>query len=135
MNKEEVMRILPHRDNMLLLDEVSLIGKTACGKYRVRGDEWFFGGGAAGKTVPGPLLCEMMGQAACVLLGGDAASSLPYLTSLKGMRFTGGVYPGDLFETECVLVKSAGPFYFAQAKGFVNRDLRVSGEFSFALIK
>ena len=32
MNKEEIKNILPHRDNMLLLDEVELIDGVAHGK-------------------------------------------------------------------------------------------------------
>ena len=44
MNKEEIMNILPHRDNMLLLDDVENIDGTAVGHYLVRGDEFFLKG-------------------------------------------------------------------------------------------
>ena len=38
MNQEEIKKILPHRDKMLLLDEVTQEGDTARGRYYVRGD-------------------------------------------------------------------------------------------------
>ena len=39
MNKEEIMQILPHRDNMLLVDEVNIIDGASCGKKYITGDE------------------------------------------------------------------------------------------------
>ena len=38
MNREEIKELLPHREPMLLLDQVTLEADTACGAYRVRGD-------------------------------------------------------------------------------------------------
>ena len=39
MNKEEIKKILPHREPMLLVDEGKLIDGKACGKCHIRGDE------------------------------------------------------------------------------------------------
>ena len=44
MNREEIKNILPHRDNMLLLDEVELKDNVACGRLKITGDEWFLKG-------------------------------------------------------------------------------------------
>lgn len=41
MDRKEIMDILPHRNSMLLLDEVQESGGVAVGHYRVRGDEFF----------------------------------------------------------------------------------------------
>ena len=43
MNKEEIKNIIPHRDSMLLLDEVTVDeeGRAIGIKYIV-GDEWLF---------------------------------------------------------------------------------------------
>ena len=42
MNKEEIMQILPHREDMLLVDEIDVVEDGTCiGKYTVKGDEFF----------------------------------------------------------------------------------------------
>ena len=53
MTQEEIKKILPHRDKMLLVDEAELCQDsldengqpTRCrGSYPIRGDEWFLQG-------------------------------------------------------------------------------------------
>ena len=44
MNQEELMKILPHRRSMLLVEEATVEDGKAHGKYHVRGDEWFLDG-------------------------------------------------------------------------------------------
>ena len=44
MNQEEIKQILPHRDNMLLIEEVHEEDGYACASYHVRGDEFFLKG-------------------------------------------------------------------------------------------
>ena len=70
MNQEEIKKILPHRDNMLLVEEAEKIDDvTSKGRYTIKGDEFFLQGHFPGNpVVPGVILCEMMGQslAACL---------------------------------------------------------------------
>ena len=84
--------------------------------------------------VPGVVLCEMMGQACCVLLSDRARGKTPYFTGLNNVKFKRTVLPGDTLELECEIEKEKGPFCFAKGKGRVDGKLAVSGEFSFALI-
>ncbi|NLD18977.1 MAG: beta-hydroxyacyl-ACP dehydratase [Clostridiales bacterium] len=137
MNKEQLMEILPHRDNMLLVEEAFVEENKSHGKYHVRGDEWFLKGHFPGKpVVPGVILCEMMAQSTCVLLQGEMDEGMtPFFTGLKEVRFRNPVLPGDTFETECEIIGKKPPFYFAKGKGFVDGKLCVKAEFSFALMK
>lgn len=136
MNKSEIMTILPHRDNMLLIDEAELIDNKANAKYHVRGDEWFLNGHFPGNpVVPGVILCEILAQSTCVLLAGKTEGAIPYFTGIENARFKSPVKPGDTIETECVITKEKPPFYFAEGQGYVNGKLCVKAAFSFALIK
>lgn len=136
MNQEEIKRILPHRDNMLLLSEVERDGDDAVGKYMVRGDEFFLQGHFPGNPiVPGVILCEILAQSACVLLADVMTEGkTPMYTGLDKVRFKSPVKPGDTFETRCRLKRSMPPFYFAEGTGSVNGKVCITAEFSFAVV-
>jgi len=136
MNQEEIKKILPHRDNMLLVDEVELHDNTAYGKKTIGEDEWFLKGHFPGNpVVPGVILCEILAQSTCVLLSSQMEENItPYFTGLNNVKFRNSVLIGNTFETECTLTKSKGMFYWASGKGYVNGKLCVSAEFSFALV-
>ena len=84
MNKEEIKNLLPHRGNMLLLDEAHLDGETAFGMKKITGDEWFLDGHFPDNpVVPGVILCEILAQSVCVLMAGKMESdSLPFSPGL-----------------------------------------------------
>lgn len=135
MNREEIMKILPHRDDMLLLDDAENIDGNAVGHYTVRGDEFFLNGHfPKNPIVPGVILCEILAQSACVLMQ-DAISEgkLPVYTGLNNVKFRSPVRPGDRIETRCCIKRAKPPFYFAQGTVTVDGRLCVSAEFSFAV--
>lgn len=135
MTKEELKNILPHRDNMLLLDEAYIEDDCAHGKVTIRGDEWFLGGHFPNNpVVPGVMLCEMMAQSTCVLLADKLKENeLPFFTGLDKVKFRKPVTVGDTIHFICQLGRSKPPFYFAEGKGYVGENLSVEAKFSFAL--
>lgn len=137
MNREEIMQILPHREPMLLLDDVEKVGDEAVAHYTVRGDEFFLKGHFPGNPiVPGVILCEMLAQSACVLMLDLAGEGmLPVYTGLNKVKFRGMVKPGDTVEMKCHITKSRPPFYFAEGTVTSHGKRCVSAEFSFAVTK
>lgn len=135
MDKEAIKSLLPHREPMLLIDEVWLEGGEAVATYTVRGDEWFLQGHFPGNpVVPGVILCEMMGQSACVLVAQDGDFT-PYFSGLDQVRFRNKVVPGDKIVFRSRLDRSKGPFYFIKSSGSVDGKICVSGDLSFAVVR
>ena len=135
MNRDELKKILPHREPMLLVDQAEKNEDgSATGRYQVRGDEWFLKGHfPENPVVPGVILCEIMAQTCCVLFSDDSQKT-PYFTGLNKVKFREKVIPEDTLEITCSIVASKPPFYFAKGVGKVNGKVAVSGEFSFALM-
>lgn len=135
MIEYNVLELLPHRDAMLLLDQVFLDGEVAVGKKRFRGDEWFFQGHYPGNPiVPGVILCEVLGQSACALFKDQLQGKLPYFTGLDKVKFKNPVLPGDELTTRVECVRSMANVYFIKAEGYVGDTLCVSGQLSFAVV-
>jgi len=139
MDRDAIKNILPHREPMLLIDEVALQDGISVGKYHVRGDEFFLQGHFPGNpVVPGVILCEMMAQSSCLLVNWDSAADekyTPYFTSLNKVRFKNKVIPGNTITFKCELISKKEPFYFIKGSGYVDETLCVSGELTFAVIK
>lgn len=135
MNREEIKKILPHREPMLLLDDAENTDGVSIGHYTVRGDEFFLQGHFPDHPiVPGVILCEILAQSACVLLEETIAEgNLPVYTGLDKVRFRAPVRLGDTIETKCRITKVKSPFYFAEGTASVNGKICVSAEFSFAV--
>ena len=135
MNKEEIKKILPHREPMLLVDEVELADGKSLGKCHIRGDEYFLQGHFPGNpVVPGVIQCEMMAQTCCVLLVEAVKGHTPLYTGLDKVRFKGQVKPGDTIVFHCSATGQRGPFCFAKGEGRVNGKLVVKGDLSFAIV-
>ena len=136
MNREEIKEILPHREPMLLVDEVHQNEDgTVTGSYHVRGDEFFLQGHFPGNPiVPGVMLCEMAAQCSCLLMADKVRGKTTLYAGMNNVKFKNPVRIGDTVEFTCAHIRSIGPFHFMKAEGRNNGKIAVSGEFSFALV-
>ena len=130
------MKILPHRDPMLLVDEV-WVDEENCshGHYTVRGDEFFLQGHFPGNPiVPGVILCEMMAQNCSLMFAEYLKGKVPLFSGLEKVRFKNPVKPGDRVEFVCRTIKHRGPFFFTEGEGTVDGKLCVKASMSFAIV-
>jgi 3-hydroxyacyl-[acyl-carrier-protein] dehydratase len=102
--------LLPHRPPFLFVDEVLELvpGHSARGRWRLTGEEWFFGGHFPGRpTLPGVLMCEAIAQvgALAVLADQRFSGKLPLFGGLDAARFRRQVGPGDELILECDMTK------------------------------
>jgi 3-hydroxyacyl-[acyl-carrier-protein] dehydratase len=102
---EEVLRLLPHRYPMLLVDRAAdyVAMKSIRGFKCVTFNEPFFQGHFPGKPVmPGVLLIEAMAQTGAILmsksLNVDVEKNVVFFMSVDGARFRQPVIPGDVIE-------------------------------------
>lgn len=136
LEKEEIKKLLPHREPMLLVERAELTESgEAVGEYTVKGDEFFVNGHFPGNPiVPGVILCEMMAQSACVLFGNEQ-KGLTLFTGMNNVKFKRPVRPGDTVVSTVSVIKSKGPFHFCKGEARVCGELCASLEFSFAIVK
>ena len=113
MTITEIMKLLPHRYPMLLVDRILDIQETRIvGIKNVSANEQFFQGHFPGAPVmPGVLIVEAMAQCAAVLFLRDIEDRDKKLFLFGGVdkaRFRKPVIPGDQLILECeVLARRA----------------------------
>ncbi len=137
MDIEDIKKILPHREPMLLVDEVYLNEDgSATGYYTVKGDEFFLQGHFPGNpVVPGVILCEIMAQASCLMFKDKMTEGkLPFYTGLDRVKFRNQVKPGDKIRIDTKITNEKEPFYFLSGELSVDGKVCMNGKFSFAIL-
>ena len=128
LNKDQIANLLPHREPMLLIDELTNIQKlkSATAIMNVRKDSFYVDGHFPGQPVmPGVLIVEAFGQAAAALTahGIDKKTyenKLVYLMSVEKARFRNPVIPDCKLELEIEAIRSHGRVWKYKGDAFVN---------------
>ncbi|PYQ53713.1 MAG: 3-hydroxyacyl-[acyl-carrier-protein] dehydratase FabZ [Acidobacteria bacterium] len=130
----DIMKILPHRYPMLLVDRVLEIepGKRIVGIKNVSANEQFFQGHFPGAPVmPGVLIVEAMAQCAAVLILRDIPNREEKLFLFGGVdkaRFRKPVVPGDQLRFECTIVQRRSNSVKIHGTATVNGELVAEAE-------
>ena len=128
LNKQDIVNLLPHREPMLLIDELSDIKKlsSATAVVKVRKDSFFVQGHFPENPVmPGVLIVESFGQAAAALTahGLDKATyenKLVFLMGVEKARFRNPVIPDCRLELKIEAIRSHGRVWKYKGEAFVE---------------
>ena len=128
LNKSQIIDLLPHREPMLLIDELYDIKKlhSATAVVNVRKDSFFVNGHFPGQPVmPGVLIVESFGQAAAALTahGLDKATYINKLVFLMGVekaRFRIPVIPDCKLLLKIEAIRSHGRVWKYKGEAFVD---------------
>ncbi|MDE2277553.1 MAG: 3-hydroxyacyl-ACP dehydratase FabZ [Burkholderiales bacterium] len=136
MDIQHILRKLPHRYPMLLVDRVLEIerGVRIKALKNVTINEPFFSGHFPARPVmPGVLMLEALAQAAAILsfdaLGEDPGDdTVVYFAGIDGARFKRPVGPGDQLVLEASIDRAKAGIYRYKARATVDGLLAVEAE-------
>ena len=128
LDKKEIINLLPHREPMLLIDELINIKNlhSATAIMNVKKDSFYVDGHFPGQPVmPGVLIVEAFGQAAAALTayGIDKETyenKLVFLMSIEKARFRNPVIPDCKLELNIEAVRSHGRVWKYKGEAFVE---------------
>lgn len=133
---EHIMKILPHRYPMLLVDRIIEVtpNESAVALKNVTINEGHFMGHFPGKPImPGVLIIEAMAQAAAAFVGAGQEKeeeNLVYFMSIESARFRKPVVPGDTMYLHVSLVKRRGNVWRVKGEAKVNGMIVADSEFT-----
>ncbi|WP_448531646.1 3-hydroxyacyl-ACP dehydratase FabZ [Pseudothermotoga sp.] len=130
MNMEDIMRILPHRFPILLVDKViERDEKKIVAIKNVTISEIFFLGHFPEYPIyPGVLIIEGMAQTAGLLLLKPDQKAVPLFLGIDSARFKSPVRPGDVLRYEVEIVESKLNMVKVKAKASVDDRIVATAE-------
>ena len=128
LNKDQIRDLLPHREPMLLVDELYDIKKlqSATALVKVRKDSFFVQGHFPDEPVmPGVLIVESFGQAAAALTANGLDKStyenkLVFLMGVEKARFRNPVVPDCDLILKIEAIRSHGRVWKYKGEAFVK---------------
>jgi len=142
LNKKEILSLLPHRDPMLLIDEINNIEKlrSATGIVNVMKDSFFVQGHFPGQPVmPGVLIVEAFGQTAAALTAHGLDKStyenkLVFLMGVEKARFRNPVIPNCKLFLKIKAIRSHGRVWKYKGEAFVDDKLMADAIWSATIV-
>ena len=128
LNKSDIIKLLPHREPMLLIDELHDIVdlKSATAVVNVKKNSFFVQGHFPDNPVmPGVLIVESFGQAAAALTAHGLDKStyenkLVFLMGVEKARFRNPVIPDCKLILKIEAIRSHGRVWKYKGEAFVN---------------
>ena len=142
LNKDQIRNLLPHREPMLLVDELYNIKKlqSATALVKVRTDSFFVQGHFPNNPVmPGVLIVESFGQAAAALTASGLDKStyenkLVFLMGVEKARFRNPVIPDCDLILKIEAIRSHGRVWKYKGEAFVNGKKMADAQWSATIV-
>ena len=142
LNKNQIKELLPHREPMLLIDELIEIKKlsSAIGILNLTKESPFVQGHFPGQPVmPGVLIVEAFGQTAAALTahGLDKKTyenKLVFLMSVEKARFRNPVIPNCKLELKIESIRSHGRVWKYKGEAYVDGKKMADAQWSATIV-
>ena len=142
LNKQEIIKLLPHRDPMLLIDELYDIEELhkATAIVNVKTDSFYVQGQFPDNPVmPGVLIVEAFGQAAAALTahGLDKETynnKLVFLMGIEKARFRNPVIPNCKLILKIEAVRTHGRVWKYKGEAFVEEKKMADAQWSATIV-
>ena len=142
LNKKQIIELLPHREPMLLIEELYDIKKLFSAKavVSVKKGSFFVNGHFPGQPVmPGVLIVESFGQAAAALTAHGLDKStyenkLVFLMNVEKARFRNPVIPDCKLILHIEAVRSHGRVWKYKGEAFVNEKKMADAVWSATIV-
>ena len=142
LNKKDITNLLPHREPMLLIDELLDIQKlkSATAIVNVKKNSFYVQGHFPGQPVmPGVLIVEAFGQAAAALTAHGLDKStyenkLVFLMSVEKARFRNPVVPDCRLELQIEAIRSHGRVWKYKGVALVDQKKMADAQWSATIV-
>ena len=142
LNKDQIKSLLPHREPMLLIDELKDIKKlfSATAIVYVKKDSFFVQGHFPEEPVmPGVLIVEAFGQAAAALTANGLDketydNKLVFLMTIEKARFRNPVIPDCVLELKIEAIRSHGKVWKYKGTAYVGDKKMADAQWSATIV-
>ena len=142
LSKEQIKELLPHREPMLLIDELVNIKKlhSATAIVNVKKGSFFVQGHFPGEPVmPGVLIVEAFGQAAAALTASGIDKStyenkLVFLMTIEKARFRNPVVPDCKLELNIEAIRSHGRVWKYKGEAYVDNKKMADAQWAATIV-